>query len=101
MTYIYEKCSASDMIDRFKAYGRQDNFSYDGLRALHAYLEEMAESTEKPIELDVVALCCEYAEYENLAAFQEEYSDFESMDDIEANTTVIRIDDERFIIQSF
>lgn len=90
------------MIDRFKAYGRQDNFSYDGLRALHAYLEEMAESDGKPIELDVVALCCEYAEYENLAAFQKEYSDeYESIEDIEDITAVIRIDDERFIVGAF
>jgi hypothetical protein len=44
--------------DAFHAMGRQNQFSYDGLGILFDYLEEMAPDTE----LDVIGLCCEYAE---------------------------------------
>lgn len=42
--------------------GRKDQFSYEGLKALFDYLEEYEESTGEEIELDVVALCCDYSE---------------------------------------
>ena len=43
----------------------KDNFSYKGKRALFDYLEEYEESTGEEIELDTVALCVEYTEYES------------------------------------
>lgn len=42
----------------FKAYNRQDNFSYEGLRVLFDYLDSMGDN----VELDVIGLCCEYSE---------------------------------------
>jgi hypothetical protein len=42
--------------------GRKDQFSYEGLGLLFDYLEEYEESTGEEIELDVIALCCEYSE---------------------------------------
>jgi hypothetical protein len=41
---------------------RPNNFSYEGLTALYDYLEEIEESTGEEIELDVIALCCEFEE---------------------------------------
>ena len=81
----------------------KDHFSYEGKKALFEYLEEYEESTGEEIELDVVALCCEYAEYENIAEFwvdygQEEYPDIEAIAD---STEVIMIDEGAFIIQLF
>ena len=56
----------------------------------------------KPIEFDVIALCCEFAEYNNLEEFQADYSeDYETIEDIQNATTVIMIDDDSFIIQQF
>lgn len=52
----------SDFCDAFKSYNRDNNFSYNGKRALFDYLEEMEQSTGEEIELDVIALCCEYNE---------------------------------------
>ena len=49
---------------------RPDNFSYDGLLALWEYFEEYEDSTGEEIELDVIAICCEYSEYDSLKAFQ-------------------------------
>lgn len=41
---------------------RPNNFSYEGLNALFDYLEDYEEQTGEEIELDVIALCCDYAE---------------------------------------
>jgi len=41
---------------------RPDNFSHEALGLLFNYLEEYEESTGEEIELDVIALCCEYSE---------------------------------------
>ncbi len=87
--------------DAFKV-TRPNNFSYAGLRALFDYLEEYEESTGEEIELDVVALCCEYTEYSSLEEFQGAYStEYETVEDIQEATQFIRIDDDAFIIQDF
>lgn len=44
---------------------RPDNFSYEGLKALYEWLEELEEDTGETVELDVVALCCKFSEYES------------------------------------
>lgn len=86
----------------FKDYDRIDNFSNAGLKALFNYLEEYEDSTGEEIELDVIALCCEFSEYESLEDFQANYgTDYESIDDIEDNTIVIMIDNESFITKDF
>ena len=52
---------------------RKENFSYEGLKALFEYFEQYEESTGEEIELDVIAICCEYAEdtFEQIAATYE------------------------------
>ena len=90
-----------DFIDAFKGM-REDNFSNSGLIALYEYLTMLGDDLGQPIELDVIALCCEYAEYDNLEEFQADYSeDYQTIGDIESDTTVIMIDDDSFIIQQF
>ena len=91
-----------DFIDAFKKMGRTDNFSNSGLIALYEYLTMLGDDLGQPIELDVIALCCEYAEYDNLEEFQADYSeDYQTIGDIESDTTVIMIDDDSIIIQQF
>jgi hypothetical protein len=51
----------SDFVDAFRAYDRYDQFGYQALMVIFEYLEEMEESTGQELELDVVAICCEYA----------------------------------------
>ena len=81
---------------------RPDNFSYAGQEALFDYLEEYEDGSGEELELDVIALCCDFSEYENLEEFQKAYSeDYATIEDIEQATTVIRIDDDSFIIQDF
>ena len=82
---------------------RPDNFSYEGLEAMYNWLIEYEEGTGEEQELDVIALCCDFSEYKDLEAFQEDYSitDYDSIEDIENQTTVIRFGDDSFIIQAF
>jgi hypothetical protein len=40
-----------------------DAFSYEGLGALFEYLTEYEEDTGAELELDVVAICCDFDEY--------------------------------------
>ena len=81
----------------------KNQFTHQGKKALFEYLEEYEDSTGEQIELDVVALCCDYAEYDNIEEFWLEYDqeDYPDMDAIEYNTQVIMIDDEAFLIQQF
>ena len=51
--------------EAFRIAGRMDQFSYEGLEVLFDYLENLSEDIGEPIELDVVALCCEYYESSN------------------------------------
>ena len=41
---------------------RPDNFSYEGLEVLFESLEQLGYDTGIEVELDVVALCCEFSE---------------------------------------
>jgi hypothetical protein len=51
-----------DFRDAFQKAGRENNFSYHGLSVLFDYFEEYEESTGEEIELDVIAICCEFNE---------------------------------------
>jgi hypothetical protein len=49
----------SAFVDAFHAYKRFDQFGYEALRIIFDYLEEYEANTQE-IELDVIAICCEY-----------------------------------------
>ncbi len=99
---MYQTINFSQFCDAFRSMGRNEQFTYDGKKALFEYLDDLAEDQEKGIELDVIALCCDYTEYENLADFQDEYDDrYETIEDIEEETTVIKINEHSFVIQQF
>jgi len=48
---------------------RPDNFSYEGLRHLFSWLEQYEEDTGEEMELDVIAICCDFSEdtFQNIA----------------------------------
>ena len=74
---IIEEIDESLFISRFEDYKRvkkdnqNGNFSYKGLRALFEYLDE---ANEDPYKLDVLSLCCEFSEYEDLNEYLRDYS---------------------------
>lgn len=96
-------------IDAFRAYDRMDNFSRRGLLSLFGYFEELEEDIGEEIELDVIAICCDYAEY-SLDDLQREYGDHmdqewdtleEAVEWLQDHTTVIPVDEDSVIVQSF
>lgn len=59
---MHRTITFSTFCDAFRDMGRNDNFSYEAKRILFDYLEQYEEDTGESIELDVVALCCDYNE---------------------------------------
>lgn len=77
---MIETINESLFISRFEDYKRvvteenkNGNFTYKGLRALFEYLETLEEDTGYKIELDVIALCCDYSEYTDLKEYFNNY----------------------------
>ena len=59
--------------EAFKDAGRKDQFSYAGLKALFAHIEQLEDDIGEETELDVIALCCDYAEC-SIEEFRSMYS---------------------------
>jgi len=55
---MIQTINVSAFRDAFRACGRHNQFSYEGLGALFDYLEEV----DPDFDLDVIALCCNYSE---------------------------------------
>jgi hypothetical protein len=108
---MIQTITESSFISAFDECNRGNNFSYEGRKTLFNYLEEI----DPEQELDVIALCCEFVEYENVAEYLKDYStdleqkDFDTLQDfyqevrqeIQDKTQFIDIDGESFIIQSY
>ena len=113
-----------DFKEAFRQAGREEQFSDKGLSALFREFEDYEDSTGEEIELDVIAICCDYTEYENFAEFNGDYKLFDEdevaelleendIDDIDEitvdmvfdtiswHTIVIPVDDYSFIIQDY
>jgi len=79
-----------DFINEFENMNRVNNFSRAGLQVLFEMMEDYEEQTGEEVELDVIAICCQFSEYTidellNDYAMVKEYfeSDWESLDDDE------------------
>ena len=72
---IVQTVNKNQFIDAFRTWDTyKNNFSYEGLQALYDYLWEVSECMDnQQIELDVVAICCDYTEYENFQEFVDAY----------------------------
>ena len=74
---IVQTVNEHQFIDAFRTWDTYKNhFSYEGLQALYEHLWEVSECMDnKQIELDVVAICCDYTEYKNWQEFVDDYGD--------------------------
>ena len=97
MIYEMNKTEFIEAFSKWHGGDYKNNFSYDGLDAMYDYFDEIEE-----YELDMVGICCNYSEYENLAEIQEQYADIETVDDLRELTEVIEIPNtERLIIAGY
>ena len=65
--------SLYDFREAFRTMGRAEQFSYEGLEVLFDYLEQYEDDTGEELELDVVALCCDFYE-DTVAEIARNYS---------------------------
>lgn len=84
--------------DAFNAI-RPDNFSYEGLGHLYEYFMEYEESTGEELELDVIAICCDFNE-EPIKDVLENYA-VQDVEELSENTLVLWHDDETVIYQVY
>jgi hypothetical protein len=80
--------------------GRKEQFSYEAMGLLFDYFEQYEQDTGEEIELDVIAICCEYSE-DTLEDIANNYWDRDSVPDdedelrdqvreyLEANTSIV------------
>ena len=76
--------SKYDFERAFFTANREANFSYEAKNLLFDYFEEVEEATGEEIELDVVAICCEYEEndFEYIAQQYDELEDDSTEDEV-------------------
>ena len=77
------------------------NFSYKAKQALYDYLVNLEEETGEEYELDPVALCCEWTEYECFSEFANDYPEVGTLDDLKDRTQVIEVGDGSIIVQNY
>ena len=98
------KVNFTDFCDAFRKMGRNDQFSYSGKRALFDFIES-SENESEQTELDVIALCCDFAEFETALDAALEFgfngeSEKDALEWLSDSTTVIQFDG-GVIIQNF
>jgi len=83
----------------FKDMGRQEQFSQVGIVALFEHLEELSEGMGEDIQIDVVALCCDYSEYDDIDDYNEQNgTDYASWDEAcEDDVLVVPFDRQVFV----
>lgn len=77
---------------------RPNNFSYEGLGVLFDYLEEYESDCGEELELDVIALCCDFSEdhYSDIASnYEIDLSDCEDEEE-ELQAVLDHLNDEGF-----
>jgi len=59
---MIQTITLSDFRTAFHNMGRKDQFSYEGLELIFDYIEEYEQDSGEQLELDVIAICCDWAE---------------------------------------
>lgn len=58
----------------FNECGRGNHFSYYGYQALYDYLDQFSDDIGEDFKVDVIALCCDFTEYEDWESLYKEYT---------------------------
>ena len=112
---MIKRIDETEFIDAFRTRDMyRHHFSYDGLKELFRHFNDYdGGDFGHEIELDVIKHCSEFTEYENLAEIKKDYSDIETVEQLQNQTTVIPVynaksylpetgtDDMTYIIRNF
>lgn len=81
--------------DMFGMYNMEHNFSYEAKKALFKYYDELGDH-----ELDVVAISCEWSEYETINEVKSAHS-LSATEILDHNTEIIHLAGGGIILQDF
>ena len=59
---ITEVLNENYFMDRFEELGRGDQFSYEALKALYEYYDNLSDNIGEDIHLNVASICCDWVE---------------------------------------
>lgn len=115
---LIEKISSSDLYHMACRMDRGDQFGYNGWKAIGEYLEELSDDIGEDMEVDIIAICCDYNMAESVEEFwdngelptvsDEEWEDMDEEEKLEAirdylqeNTSVVVCEENLIIWQAF
>lgn len=96
---MIQKIDIYDFTKQFERYGRKNQFSHEGLEALFEHLEQIEDVTGENIELDVVALCIDYTEYNSIDDILQDYG-YDTIEEVYDRTIIIECENS-YIVQNF
>lgn len=118
-TGLIRRVDASELYHMACRMDRGHNFGYNGWQAIGEYLENLSDDIGEPIEVDIIAICCEYSSADNVDEWWSEYGDYCNIDPqewqeagedeklelirdyLEDNTIIICCDNDCIIWQAF
>jgi hypothetical protein len=93
-----------DFVNAFDKMDRSENFSVAGRKALFDFLEEV----NPDMELDPIAICCEFSEYEDINELKGDYpvpedceDDDDALNHFREETLVLELDNGGLVIQAY
>ena len=93
-----------DFVNAFDQMNRSENFSVAGRKALFELFEEVSPD----MELDPIAVCCDFSEYADINELKQDYpvpedceDDDEALEHFREETLVIELDNGGLIIQAY
>ena len=111
---IYTQINKYEMIDAFRKYRRlktsetHGNFTEEAVEELFDYYDGLGGNKDSPYyELDVVGICCEWTQYDNIDEVKETYSNIltacgcDVFEYLEDNTYHIVLDDDSILVREF
>lgn len=83
----------------FNDYDR-DYMSYDGYEALYNYLLDIEEDSGIEMELDPIAIICDFAEYDSIEDVKKNYN-VEDFEDLQEHTWCVELNNGHILMQRY
>lgn len=77
---LIQTVDSSDLYHLACRRGRGDTFGSPGWRAIGDYLENLSDDLGENIEIDIIAICCEYSMVESVESFYMEHQHLHGID---------------------
>lgn len=85
-----------DFCDEFSK-ERRNYYTYEAKQALFDYYEELDDNWE----CDIISICGDWSEYENIEEVLQNYDNIKDLNDLKDNTQVIELKNGRLLVYSF